>query len=453
MQKRKKSARDVKGPKELVFRKTNDAIGLRVREGRLTLLSRKMFNVMVLRAQSNKLGEGAPIDTEVNQKYYWMPMSEMARDASFDSKDTEVLKKHLSEMQDVKVIKDDEKEWVSERLIASVKLINTAGINGVEGKRGTVWLGYTFPPEVHDLVMEPRTYTKISIYYQGLMRSGASLALYEICRRYASNPSHMTNVLEFPYWYSMLTGNPVKTELQPYKYFKRDVIKPSIAEINAITDIEVELIEHRQGRKVVSLQFEVHLKSQPDLKFPPPPLIDSMLLNAIEEFGISPAEAQDLYASHDEIKIQNAIEVVKIRMASLSSPEVESPAAYFKWALKSGAIPTIKEVPEPIAVPNARNTSDKATSPLEKYLSSRSKEALKAFKALPAEESNLVMDRFRKTSDGKLTKAGTGIESRMTASLLGRWYAFELWGEPTADDLDRFISSMSNVDDSVDKRK
>ena len=43
------------------FRKTNEAIGLRVSEGRLSLLSRKIFNVMVYHAQRirNK-GENAP---------------------------------------------------------------------------------------------------------------------------------------------------------------------------------------------------------------------------------------------------------------------------------------------------------------------------------------------------------------------------------------------------------
>ena len=45
------------------FRKTNEAIGLRLREGRLSLLSRKILNVMMFHAQNLTLGQNvlAPI--------------------------------------------------------------------------------------------------------------------------------------------------------------------------------------------------------------------------------------------------------------------------------------------------------------------------------------------------------------------------------------------------------
>jgi hypothetical protein len=57
------------------FRKTNEAIGLRVSEGRLSLLSRKIFNVMVYHAQRIRhKGENAPIDTEAAKNYYWIPL-------------------------------------------------------------------------------------------------------------------------------------------------------------------------------------------------------------------------------------------------------------------------------------------------------------------------------------------------------------------------------------------
>jgi hypothetical protein len=46
-------ARTIKGPtSQLEFRKSNEAIGLRVVEGSLTLLNRKVFNVLVYHAQN-----------------------------------------------------------------------------------------------------------------------------------------------------------------------------------------------------------------------------------------------------------------------------------------------------------------------------------------------------------------------------------------------------------------
>ena len=87
------------------FRKTNEAIGLRVREGKLSLLTRKIFNVMMYHAQEQRTpGVNAPIDTPAAKKYFWIPLSNLARDAAYDSKDTEFLKKQLEELQNIKLL-------------------------------------------------------------------------------------------------------------------------------------------------------------------------------------------------------------------------------------------------------------------------------------------------------------------------------------------------------------
>ena len=174
------------------FRKTNDAIGLRVREGKMSLLTRKVFNVMMYHAQQLKVtGVNSPIDTPASKKYFWIRLADLARDAAYDSKDTEFLKAQLEEMQNIKLLMENDRQWTSERLVASVTLVNPMGL---KKHAGQVWFGFAFPPEVHELVMAPGTYTRFSIFYQGLLRSGSSLALYEICRRYATNPSKVTLV-------------------------------------------------------------------------------------------------------------------------------------------------------------------------------------------------------------------------------------------------------------------
>ena len=58
------------------FRKTNEAIGLRVREGKLSLLTRKIFNVMMYHAQEQRIpGITAPIDTPAAKKYFWIEIT------------------------------------------------------------------------------------------------------------------------------------------------------------------------------------------------------------------------------------------------------------------------------------------------------------------------------------------------------------------------------------------
>lgn len=242
------------------FRKTNEAIGLRVTEGNLTLLKRKIFNVMMYHAQRMKLtGTNSPIKTSTSDKYFWIPLSELARDAAYDSKDMEFLKEQLEGLQDIKLLMENDRQWTSERLVSSVTLINPKGLKNKNKNSGQVWLGYSFPPEVHELVMTPGESTRLNIIYQGLLRSGTALALYEICRRFATNPAKVTYTHTYEHLYNVLTGNAVSADdLPPYKYFKRDVIKPAIAQINALTDIAIKLIEDKDGtRKVKYLQFKV----------------------------------------------------------------------------------------------------------------------------------------------------------------------------------------------------
>lgn len=51
-------------------------------------------------------------------------LSELAKDASYDSKDTEFLKLQLEELQNIKLLIENETQWTSERLVSSVTLVN-----------------------------------------------------------------------------------------------------------------------------------------------------------------------------------------------------------------------------------------------------------------------------------------------------------------------------------------
>lgn len=50
------------------------------------------------------------------------------------------------------------------------------------------------------------------------------------------------------------------TDFAEYKALKRAVITPAIENINEHTDLIVELIEHKKGKKVVSISFGIKRK-------------------------------------------------------------------------------------------------------------------------------------------------------------------------------------------------
>ena len=426
----------------LEFRKTNEAIGLRVSEGRLSLLSRKTFNLMVYHAQKLGVpGQNAPIDTAVAQKYFWIPLSDLARDAAYDSKDTDLLKKSVQELQDIRIYMEDEKQWTSERLVSSVKIVNSAGL---KRRGGRVWFGFAFPPEVGNLVMNPGAYTKLSIYYQTMLRSGASLALYEICRRFATNPSHLSSRERWEWWYGVLSGNPVTENLPQYKYFKRDVLKTSIAEINAVTDIEVELIEHKAGRKVVDLQFRIRLNEQPALDLPAPPLIDAVMIERLMALGIAQEEATAIFVSNDDAALRATLELVEERMRSTKAPPVDSPAAYFKSALRN-RFASPREIAQKtlVAAAPAVPAADRGPTLRERFAAKRAREATEYFNEIDAGERDQLLLEFEPAAPRVVATSlrRSGLQSKVAQSAFFTWLATRLWGEASDKELLAFAES------------
>ena len=422
------------------FRKTNEAIGLRVVEGSLTLLSRKVFNVMIYHAQEMKVpGLNAPIDTATAKKYFWIPLVELARDAAYDSKDTRNLKELLVNLQNIKLLMENERQWTSERLVSSVTLVNPEGLNGNSGQ---VWFGYAFPPEVHEQVMAPSTFTRLSIVYQSSLKSGSALALYEICRRYATNPTKLTFIQSVEHWFGIITGNPLTVDEPPvYKYFKRDVLKPAIAEVNALTDISVELIEHKNGRRIEKLQFRVEFNKQPQLEFPTPPVVDTELMERIMKFGFSKGTACDILAEHKIDVIRLAIDRVEARAESKNMSPLGAPAGYFRWALQD----LVRNPPSTATALAKPSPAAKATGPtvIEKFMAVRRQEALTVYRAADDQDRKNLFDRFKEQNTQRSLKLDRGIESAMVRSLFSHWYAKELWGEPSAAALARYIELFS----------
>jgi len=433
------------------FRKTNEAIGLRVSEGRLSLLSRKLFNVMMYHAQQQREpGENAPLATEAAKKYFWIPLAEVARDAAYHSNDTEKLKVHLEELQNIRVHMEDGIQWTSQRLVSAVTLVNPAGL---KKKGGQLWFGFAFPPEVAALVTSPgSSYTKLAIYYQTMLRSGTSLALYEICRRFLTNPSKLTYRQDWEWWYGALSGNPIAETMPQYKYFKRDVIKPAIAEINMTTDINIELIEHTEGRKIVALQFKVQATQQPALAFPVPPVIDSAMLARIMKLGVSQADAENYLLTTDETTLEATLVLVEKRISSSAKTKIDSPAAYFRQAVKNGyaslEVPTV----------NSIKKREKAGDPdmetphqlRQRYLSARAKEAHALFMELDDAQQQHWQSEFKQHRGNVRTGAAANMSSALYRNEFCHWFAQQQWKDPVADDIIHFAIAFPKTAGSTE---
>lgn len=291
------------------------------------------------------------------------------------------------------------------------------------------------------MVMSPGSYTKLSVYYQALLRSGASLALYEICRRYATNPSKVTNRAEWEWWYGAITGNPVREELPEYKYFKRDVIKPAIAEINLVTDINIELIEHKVGRRVAQLQFAVTQSQQSALMFPAPPVIDGDLVQRMMVLGLSQEDACDLLATNEEAKLRATLDLVETRIRSPKAGKIESPAGYFKIALRDGYAAPTEVAKKTLSRLEKKPDVEASISAIrERYLVERAKEAFSFFKELSDEEQGEWLARFKQSGAAKGISLAKGLATNTARTAFSMWLAAEQWADPTDSELLAFAA-------------
>ncbi|NIE69164.1 replication initiation protein [Burkholderia sp. Ax-1719] len=441
---------DVVSPSSAELRKAVEAIAIQPKSGKITLLTRKLFNVLLAVAQqADEAG-----DT------YRALLSDIVANSAFDSNDTALVKEHLRRMVSVQVewsqgtsSQKPGRKWGISTLIADAEILE-------DPTTRRVWVEFSFAPKIKKKLLDPVQYARLSLQFQSQLRSSAGLALYEICVRYLTNPSHLTMRETWEWWRPILSGTP-DTEAgdeakREYKYFKRDYLRPAIAEVNAVTNIFVELIEHREGRRVAEIQFRVTERKQPMLALDEHPnVFDSTLVDRMVKIGIPLKEAQSLYADSEENRIRAALQLTEQRMRSTSLPPVRSAAALFKDALKKGYAPPVEDATNAAAsgraIAGAVAADDPKARLMDEYAAYRRKEA----RALYEEQGDLEREIARTSFENdELPGMGAhlrddwrrrGLESKLGETAFFDWLARKTWGEPTDGDLLAFTLSQSRA--------
>lgn len=320
------------------FKRSNSLTPLRVESGgMLSLLDRKLLNTMAMHTQrQGEPGQNAPPDEpgeDINKDYYWTTLAEFCADVQFNSNDTDYLKKSFANLQSIVLSRETANRLSSTVLLSGYQIVNPLG------KRGSrVWVGWEFPSAVREEVKRPEIYNWATLHYLNALNTTAGAALYDIANRYCSSPSRLTMKESPDWWYATLCGVPVSSKVKEYKYFKRDVLLCAIEEINAVTDVTIDLsagdlIEFREKRRVVAIQFRVARKAQQQLELTGP-IINTELMQQIADLGMSMRDAENIFATHPENLIRETLKLVEERLNNPSLPSVSSPAGFFRAALK-----------------------------------------------------------------------------------------------------------------------
>jgi len=289
---------------------------------KITVLGRKAYNVMLSIAQNQG----------IEKEGYRAPLTEIVSGIDYSSNDSDLIKKHLRAMASTVVewnspTTGEGAHWTVCTLIAYAR---------IEKKGGQNWVEWDYALPLKQELLEPSVFAKLPLGMLSQMHTHAGIALYEICTRYKA--IGRTSRQSWRWWLPVLTGHPNSEKLAKteYRFFKRDSIKPAIAEVCAITDIDIELVEHKVGKSINELQFLVKPKAQVQLalKSAPKPVDLSLIKKAIA-LGISDEKAEELSVQFGEAALLEGLSALEARVATAFPEPIRDSHRYLK-ALLSG---------------------------------------------------------------------------------------------------------------------
>ena len=303
-----------------LLRKPVNTLAIVPKSARITTLGRKSYNVLLFEAQEQGL----------EREVFRAPLERIIKGVDFDSNDHALIKKHLRAMVSTTV------EWQSPTT-GEGSTWNVSGLLAharITKERGQVWVEWSYAVNLKQELLQPTVFARLRLEIISQLRSHAGVALYEICTRYKD--IGRTARQHWRWWQPVLTGNPTseRSERQEYRIFKRDTLKLAVAEVNAITDIDVELLEHKEGRFISEIQFAIKPKKQASLAMGQAPKpVDMGLIESARRMSITDDVAEALCDKHGEEAFGQAIEAVQRRMASNYPEPLRDPLRYLRSLL------------------------------------------------------------------------------------------------------------------------
>jgi len=321
---RRASGSALAGKPEPLLRKPVNTLAIVPKSHKITSLGRKSYNVLLHEAQEQGLDKAV----------FQAPLERIIRGVDFDSNDQALIKKHLRAMVSTTVewqspTTGEGSSWNVSGLLAHARLSKL---------RGQVWVEWSYAVNLKQELLEPTVFARLSLEIISQLRSHAGIALYEICSRYKD--IGRTSRQAWSWWRPVLSGRPEteKTARLEYRIFKRDTLKPAIAEVSAVTDLEIELVEHKAGRFIDELQFLIRRKPQANLPLRvPSEAVDLSLISRAQALGVDDQRAEELADTYGMAALRNGLDALERRVASAFPEPLRDPYRYLKTLMLAEA--------------------------------------------------------------------------------------------------------------------
>lgn len=314
---RRTAAAPMQADSEPLLRKPVNTLAIVPKSHKITSLGRKSYNVLLHEAQAQGLDKAV----------FQAPLERIIHGVDFDSNDQALIKQHLRSMVSTTVewqspTSGEGSSWNVSGLLAHARLSKL---------RGQVWVEWSYAVNLKQELLEPTVFARLSLEIISQLRSHAGIALYEICARYKD--IGRTSRQAWAWWRPVLSGRPEneKTARLEYRIFKRDTLKPAIAEVNAVTDLDIELVEHKAGRFIDELQFLIRRKPQASLPLRrPSEPVDLSLVARAQALGVDVNRAEELAEAYGDAALKSGLDALQRRAASAFPEPLRDPFRYLK---------------------------------------------------------------------------------------------------------------------------
>jgi hypothetical protein len=425
------AAPEARSEAEYPLRKPVNTLAIVPKSEKITVTARKIYNVMLHYAQRQGVGKDL----------YQVRLADIATGIDFNSNNTQVIKQYFRQMATTGVewqspTTGEGARWSVSALIAHADLIQ---------RGGELILEWSYAPNIKQELLDPQRFAKMSLQVQASLNTMASLVLYEICCRYADNPGGLTARQHWSWWRPVLTGAPDSptSAYQEYKIFNRDVLKKAVRKVNDVSDLDIELVEHRVGRAIQDLQFRVRRKT-PALAPADRPIepVDLKTIGAAIKAGIPQERAEKHLLKFGAKALDEALRVMQERLSRPNMEPVRSPEKYLLTLLQSG------QFGEPQAPAAATrkvfDTKAERVKLIERFMAMKRTELAEMFQEMPEADRETWIARFETEAlpaSDVMRKAfrTKGIAAPLVRPLflkfLGNAVWEDGWDKPTDSDL------------------
>lgn len=292
--------------------------------GKLTLLQRKLSNVLLLNAY----------DTLTSQNRHQIDARTLTMMIGYNSNDMETLKQSLRGLAETVAEWDmlDEKgqqEWGVSSLLSYAKL------------KGGV-CEYAYSPALAEKLHDPKVFALINLNIQRRFTSGHALALYENCYRFIRTGSTGWWQLDL---FRRLMGVDRSAYYETFKHLNAKIIKPAVAEVNKTSNIILTPETRKWGRAVTEIRFRI--KENPQLAILDIDDGEGMrhgpVYTRLRELGVSDRLARQWLATHGEDHVSAKLDYVEGR------ENVKSKVGYLSAALDGDFGADVEQEPAPVS--------------------------------------------------------------------------------------------------------